>query len=427
MRFVTIALPPTAEGASVFPNWALAVICALLLLAPVSTKLAGLLFFVILGMSVWIVLRWSPAEAGLARQWLIIAAAALILRAAATLTWSDSWGSRHFEGRFFLMALAAWVILRRSALSAAQQVWLTSCLALACWVAFWVVWVLGRDTPTNPVPWAAGVAFMVCVLGGRLIESNEPTTIRVAYLFGSVAGVAAVLLTQSRGSYGLLLWVSFLLLVGLRRLSARHGRAFCWRTLAVMTGLMVLAALLQPRLVHDPLLRLQQAAEEAGTLFQAIRQEQITSAAVDTSVGARLYMWVRVVDELGEHGLTGVGQSERQAWVKRLGESSGSQVIQALDHIHSDPLNIWFEHGLLGLSSYLFVFFGMICLAWRARAHSLGLALGLGGLAFMHFSSGLSNVNTLHNFYGVMLSLCTFFALWLAPASGSSKRFQGHT
>jgi hypothetical protein len=65
----------------------------------------------------------------------------------------------------------------------------------------------------------------------------------------------------------------------------------------------------------------------------------------------------------------------------------------------------------------------MIWLAWRARLRSLGLALALGGLAFMHFSAGLSNHNTLHNFYGVMLSLCIFVALWLAPASGPSERF----
>jgi len=423
MHFVTFASRPACEVAPSFPSWVLAVVCLLLLLAPVSTKVAGLLFFVILAMGVWAALRWPLGQADLAQRWLIIAAAALVLRAAATVLWSDSWGSRHFEGRFLLMALAAWAILRGSALSAVHKVWLTSSLALACWVALAVVWVLGRDTPTNPIPWAAGVAFMVCVLGGRLIDATEPPAIRLLYLLGAGAGVAAVLLSQSRGSYGLLIWVMLLLLVGLWRLSAAHGRTLLWRVLAVMAGLMVLAVSVQPRLAHDPVLRVQQAAQEAGALLQAMRQGRVTSAAVDTSVGARLYMWVRVVDELGERGLAGVGQRERQAWVKRLGESSGSQVIQALDHVHSDPLNIWFEHGLLGLCSYLSVVLGMIWLAWRARLRSLGLALALGGLAFMHFSAGLSNLNTLHNFYGVMLSLCVFVALWLAPASGPSERF----
>lgn len=112
--------------------------------------------------------------------------------------------------------------------------------------------------------------------------------------------------------------------------------------------------------------------------------------------------------------MAGVGQRQRQAWVKGLGRQSGSEVIASLDHLHSDPLNIWFEHGLLGLASYLAVALGLVWLTWRARLLGAGAVVGLGGIAFMHITAGLTNLNTIHNFYGVMLSLCVLLALWLA-------------
>ena len=40
--------------------------------------------------------------------------------------------------------------------------------------------------------------------------------------------------------------------------------------------------------------------------------------------------------------------------------------------------------------------------------------MALAGMAFMHITAGLTNFNTIHNFYGVMLSLCILLTLWLA-------------
>ena len=160
------------------------------------------------------------------------------------------------------------------------------------------------------------------------------------------------------------------------------------------------------------------AVQEAGKLTDELRRGQVSVSAVDTSVGARLYMWVRALDEPGVFAVTGVGERQRQAWVKDLGRESGSEVIASLDHLHSDPLTIWFEHGLLGLASYLSVALGLLWLAWRARVLGAGAVMALVGIAFMHITAGLTNFNTGHNFYGVMLSLCTLLAVWLAvPAT----------
>lgn len=404
------------DGLESLPSWVVVLIVALIVVAAASTKLAGLLFFIFLALGAW--LAWSrpivDVDSLLIRDWVFIAAAALAMRVASTVIWSDSWGGRHFDGRFFLMALAGWAIVRRCVLSGHHKKWITHALAMSCWVALGVVSVVGRDTPTNALPWAAGVSFMVCVLLGRVFDAAALFAHRLAWLIGSFAGSAAVLLSQSRGSYGILVWVLLLIFVGLWRIFRRYGQAAFWRPFAAVSGLIVVALLLQPRLVSDPLDRIQVAVREATRLTAAVQIGQVTPKELDTSVGARLYMWIQAADVLDDRWAVGVGQRQRQAWVKKLGEQTGSEGISSLDHLHSDPLTIWFEHGVLGLGSYLAVALGLLWLSWRARLRGLGLALGLGGLALMHITAGLTNFNTIHNFYGIMLSSCTLLAFWLS-------------
>lgn len=65
-----------------------------------------------------------------------------------------------------------------------------------------------------------------------------------------------------------------------------------------MSGLIVVALLLQPRLVSDPLDRIQVAVREATRLTAAVQLGQVTPKELDTSVGARLYMWIQAADVL---------------------------------------------------------------------------------------------------------------------------------
>jgi O-antigen ligase len=398
------------------PLGLIVVTVVLLSLSPALTKAGGLLFFVFLAWGFWVALRWPrfAMASSLPRDWLIIATAALVFRAAATLWWNDSWGGRHFEGRFFLMALAAWCLIKACSLSPWQKAAIDLALALACWVALVVVWMVGRDTPTNALPWAAGVSFVVCVLLGRLFEAQRSWPVRGALLVSVMGGVAAVLLSQSRGSYGVVVCLAAALVVLSWHFALkRHGR-MVWRAAVVLAvGVVVIAAIF-PQLYRAPQERVQVAAQEASKLADELRRGQVSVSALDTSVGARLYMWVRALDEPDLFAVTGVGQRQRQAWVKDLGRQSGSEVIASLDHLHSDPLTIWFEHGLLGLASYLSVALGLVWLAWRARMLGAGAVMALAGMAFMHITAGLTNFNTIHNFYGVMLSLCILLTLWLA-------------
>lgn len=389
---------------------------ALVVLAFFSSKSAGLLFFVFLGWALWLRFRWPVValEFPLVRTWLVLTAAALLFRGVATFLWSDSWGSRHFEGRVFLLALAAFYLLPRCRLAPSQKNLVLHALSVACWVALSVVFIQGRDlSASNPLPWAAGVSFVVCVLLGCLLNSAVTWGGRLFWLSGVLSGSAAVLLSESRGSYGLVIWVVGVLLLILWSWSQMADRRPLRGVLVVLALALCFAPVWAPRLVSIAVDRVHLAAQEASRFFEAV-QQQVTPQAIDASVGARLYMWVRVVEPLSEHAVTGVGQKQREAWINSLGRESGSSVVTTLNHLHSDPLTIWYDHGLLGLGSYLALALGLVFVAWQAWDKYRDLAVALGGVAFMHISSGLTNFNTIHNFYSIMFSLCIFLAFWLA-------------
>lgn len=402
------------------PAWLVLVLTGLLIWSPVSTKVAGLVLLVLLLWGLW--LRWRVPVVSvvdpLLVQWLWIALGVFTLRGAATLLWQDSWGSRHFELRLVLSALALWLIVPRMALKSQHKDWLTHGLALACWAALGVTWLYGRETPTNPIPWAAGVSFLVCVLLGRGLQDSRP--VRYVWLLSALAGLGGVLLSQSRGSLGLVPWAISLVGALAWQSVVRHGAR--WRAvggLGAGAALLALVLIAQPRLYQGPVVRMQEAAREVAALVQAIESNSVTPKVIDNSAGVRLYLYLRGWAEIQQAPWAGHGERARKVWMKDLGRESGSEVVLSLDHLHSDPLSIWFDHGLLGLGSYVLSILGLLLLAWSAT--EWGMRLGFAGLAWMHASTGLTNLNTIHNYYGVMLTLGVILVFLLSSTCSRSR------
>jgi O-antigen ligase len=419
--------PQTGALLRVWPKWFFLVLLALLIAAPASTKVAGAAWLLIGLVGLWAVLRIpvvrsvNNALVQSSTVWFSACFLAFALQAVATYYWADPWGDRHVEVRLLLGAAATFALVRRLCLSPQQKNWLTHALAMACWVALGITYMYGRATPSNAIPWAAGVSFFVCLLLPLSMQSHATGWRRGAWSFSVLAGVSAVLLSQSRGSYGLVLWL--VLFVGLasvkqliqrRRSMARawsKGAASHLRKTVIAVALLALVLMSFPRLHQEPLARVQQAWHE----IKEMSAPSLTQAQVNnTSVGSRLYMWRMAFKEIGEAPLLGHGSKARIAWIHRLGESSGSDGIKSLDHLHSDLLTTVFDHGLLGLLSYLSLGIALAWIALRRKLHHSRLRWSVAGVLWMHLSSGLTNTNFGHNYYGVMLALSLALAWILA-------------
>ena len=411
-----------------WPQWLLLMLAVLLTASPASTKVAGTAWLLIVLVGLWATVRLpvalppSPALVQSSRLWLGACLMALALQAVATFYWADPWGDRHVEIRLLLGAVSTFAIVRRLYVLPRHKLWLIHSLALACCVALSVVYVNGRATPSNAIPWAAGVSFFVCLLLPLSFQSQVKPWQRAAWALAALSGVAAVLLSQSRGSYGLVLWVFFVAGVVVVKDVLRYRRSFVkeWANVGVLRlgcaatafALLFVAVLVNfPRIYEEPSARLQEAWRDVKAMGVLTH---LQPQGVNTSVGARIYMWRMALKEISEAPLIGHGSKARMAWIHDLGTSAGSDAIKSLDHLHSDALTTLFDHGLLGLLSYLTLAVALICIALRHEHRHTILPWSLSGILWMHLSAGLTNMNFGHNYYGVMLALSLALAWMLS-------------
>jgi O-antigen ligase len=434
--------PPAVRPISVvaphaWPKWILLTLMALLIAAPASTSVAGAAWLLVVLVGLWAALRLPvvlPLKYFLVQSsllWLAACFLALSLQAVATYYWTDPWGDRHVEIRLLLGAAATFALVRRLRLSPRQKTWLTHSLALACWVALSVSYMHGRATPSNAIPWAAGVSFFVCLLLPLSAQSRGTCWQRGAWSFSVLAGVAAVLLSQSRGSYGLVLWVVlFAGIVAVQQLLQRRrsmgqawakGAASRLGNAAAVLTLLAVVLVSFPRIHEETLARIQEARRDIkGMSAPSLPQAQ----AINTSVGARLHMWRMALKQISDAPLLGYGKKARVAWIQQLGESEGSDTIKSLAHLHSDPLTTLFDHGLVGLLSYLSLAIALAWVALRSKYADTLLPWCLAGVLWMHLSSSLTNMNFGHNYYGVMLALSLALAWILSTDEKKGGRVQ---
>lgn len=386
-------------------------------LVTLSSKAAGLLWllWVLAGLAMgWTSRRMAAVhDAGVAGQaagvWLAVTALALALRSVGMLYWGDTWDERHAELRLVLMALAVWLVLRRPL--AAKRLLLARCLrllthgfAVACVLGLVQVARVGREhLTTHPIAWAVGGALLSIWLLHSAVWQATSRMKRYFWLAGGICGVLAVLVSQSRGAFGVVVWwLGLGVYVLWRNVRARPD----WKRWVRQALLFVVVAagvgglVWQSGLWTRPALALEQALHEyRGTQQQA-------AGVVDTSFGARLYMWQRAAEAVVQAPVWGYGQDGRRALVNQWGRDANSDVVKSLGHAHNQYLNDALDHGLWGLGSGLAYVLGLGWLAvylWRRQYAFAGSTLA--GAAFMHATASLSNVNFAHNYYSAVLSL----------------------
>ena len=416
-----------------FPS-TLAFIFALpLAFAPLNPKIGGLAWLIYAGFGCWVGLRYlvKPQNADIPRElspvahaariWLIACLVATILRWVPHAFWQDDWGRRHAEARLLIGALAAAALVKWPpvfSFSMKQRIFIGHSLACACLVGLWVTSTLGRNTPTHPIAWAVALSFLVCILAPMTLDTAISNSHRRIWLVAAGLGLLGVLLSQSRGAYGLLV---LLLFAGFTAFSNRSlGRPvlmsrstflFCF---AIFASLFLLSWL-DPNWLYKLLHRLLEAWGEV-TMSSTNMSE-----AANTSVGSRLYLWGKSLDAIELQPWLGYGKENTAAMIRAWGVEINSAQIQQLGHLHNEFLDAWTSHGLLGLLSLVVLMMGLGLAAKTLWVPHPTAAKALAGILFMHITAGLSNVNMAHNYYGAMLSLSVGLALLLASSEDAPR------
>ena len=382
-------------------------------LSTASTKMAGVAWFILLvsGLLAWWIHRQEPSAHDTAlvagKYWLMICSVALVLRGLAVIYWGEPWDERHAEIRLMLTSLGLYGVLRASHSGAASvgDLFLrrTSCaISLACLIGFGIALLSGRDAlTTNAIPWAAGVAMLTIWLTHASLFSQFPTWERRLCALGAVLGLFAVLVSETRGAYGVALWV-FVVSVW----KSRSVFSFKKVLLGIGGLLFVFAGLYKTPIVQQPL----------GRIHEAMSEVQASSAAMtdaqNSSVGARLVLWQLARTAVPDSPWVGYGQKQRLRMIKDWGNQQHSQTVITLGHMHNQFLHDMMDHGLLGLASDLMYLLGLTGLGlWLLKRRHVLSGLTLGGIAFMHATTGLTNVNFAHNYYPTMMAVVVVLAV----------------
>lgn len=387
------------------------ILLLLLVFSPVNSKIAGacwLLFFILGARSFKLGKHQGNTTAYSATKiWLMACLLALAFRSAPQFYWGDSWQERHAEFRLLIGAIGLVGMANYFRLTIHESRWLGYGVILAIWFGFfWIIFLGWEHTPTNRIPWGASMAFLVCLALPFVFDSTPISLLkRLFYVSGVIAGVYAVFLSQARGAYGIVLWIGIVFLWH----AVKVG--FNWRQftagMLIVVSFSSLLVIIFPDIATIPIQRIELAAAELA------HSASTTADAADSSVGARVYMWKRAVEEIPDNLLFGVGRDARIAAIQRWGSEANAPIVVRLRHLHNDYLQSLFDHGLFALFSFLTLIAGIFLMIFRLQKENPLASLGLAGILFTHASTSLTNMNFAHNYYPTMLSISISLCFFL--------------
>jgi O-antigen ligase len=386
------------------------ILLGLLVFTPLHSKVAGGLWFVLLLAGVGAALYRRPRQHSddslqrATRLWFHYMVCVTLIWWACALIWNDPWskGSADLHSALRL-AFGSWALMVLTRFNRSSLVWpqppaLLGAIVLACFVAL----ILAVDTPRNAYPgnaiaWAGAVGFLVCILTSAGLDSARTPRLRALYYLGAFFGVAAILINQSRGAYGVLLW-----LLALAVLQAKNKAGAAVRS--TFAALVVLGIITATAAIERDPLRIRQAWTDL--------KETVSAENFSTPVGARIYLFGLASETISQSPLIGIGPTERLRLIKSSGSKATSPQsvaeVVAIGHVHNAYLHHLLDGGVLSLLGFLLSVAGLVHAGITVRKQYPVTALQLWGIAFVHATTNLSNVNLAHNYYALMLSISLF-------------------
>lgn len=398
----------------------------LLGLSSLNSKIAGTLWGLTFIITAILAIRQRPWPASdaldqTARVWVIATALGLGCWIASALIWNELLHQHSSEInagiRLLTGALAAYWLTRvvRLPASAGGTQAVTLALAIAAIIALAVAQMITdrEQLPSNAIAWAAAIGLITVLLVARVTDFTQPTRHRAVAALGLACGSLAILSSQSRGVYPVIVWCLAMMLVRAYRRSTSRARvlvASVLSGLAIVVGLVI--AIAQP---SDPL-----RLREAFASVQQVRETQ----QYNTPTGARIYLFALAWRSFSASPWIGIGAQNRLTLIRGsgLGESDERAAalthVRELGHAHNAYLHHGMDGGVIALLGFLLPLCALGFMAVRLKTSHPASAAQMWGIAFVHAVTNLTSVNLAHNYYALMLVISVALVLVQARLAG---------
>ena len=389
----------------------------LVAMTPLHTKILG---------AAWLgFLFWGIASAAGARRdacnndrastiWLAACIAALLLAGVCMLIWDESSDILNPQIRLLVPALSVYLILRKGNLATQTYIYAMHAIALAGITAFvWTAYLSlnGQDVrsslASNAIPWAVASSFYACLLLPAALTERQSMLRRRLWLGAVACVIIAVLLSKSLGAFLIIPWCALLCIWFWHRHRVRSSSSLPMLVLQLASAIALILACAW--WAPGDALKLRKTTQELS--------EARATQNYNTSTGARLYMWDLAWQGFQQSPWIGVGSAERIRRLQHAGEDDANPdlsrfaVVRSVGHVHNQYLNAALDGGLVGLASLLTLLAGLAMATRRLAQTNRVAAWQMGGILFMHASASMSNVNFLHNYYVMALSLAAVVPL----------------
>jgi len=404
---------------SLLPFWPWLLFLALMALAPAWTKFGGAAWLLLVLMA--LMARWkhhsqptpSSSQSHYAKQWLAWCLIAFGIRSIAQIYWNDSWSARHFDIRLLVGALATWWLIQHQPKPPIGINLIIGTLIAGAISGLAIVILhieFGYPTPSNRINWAVGLSFMCCLLLGLVFDTKITSQQEKIIWTGVSLYLLAIFFSGVRGAYFIFPWSLFIFAFFLLRNYKKKSKPLQIKIYSIALIIIIILSLLPSISSHpeSPVQRILKGVNEVQLMIGGNSMQ----IAGETSMGIRISMWNHGIELIKKQPWIGYGLENRIIEIQNLGKALGSASVQKMTHFHSEYINNWVEHGLPGLASTLAYIMGLFFISYKSFKNNKGFSIAIMGITLLHLTASLTNLNSRHNNYGVMMTICIALSIY---------------
>lgn len=400
---------------------ALVLLVMLIALTPVSSKAINLAWILVLFMLIWLLSRSLKVkdlsqDAHVLRPALALLAAfftsGLLLKIGMQLFWGEPVRGVAFEMTAAASAVTSWVMVAHWRAKPIHLSLLAGALLVGSGLAILQAYgyaYAGHAGPTNAVNWGAGLALFMCIALALSLSGQANSRDKWMGVLSLLGFSLALIVAGRRGAFFAILWVvawgGYFWLRGTQNKGSLSIRVWVPVLMVTSTLTFVLAS-------KEPLpAPIERVVSTVGELSLRLGGGHGSGDLSSGTLGPRFYQYEQGLKAGAVSPLVGLGAQERSRLIKTAEADLGA----ALFHMHNEYLQAWVAYGIPGLLGVLCFPVGLVVIGWKLRRKAPPLSFALTGLGSVHFVSGLTNVNTFHNYYSSVFAVCAVMAVLFLP------------